>query len=198
MPGPPKQFDRDEALTRAMEVFWANGYDGTNYEMLVSSMGVSRSSLYATFGGKEALFRAALESYARRQLVAMTAALRGEGTPLERLARGLKQYLETVAQDDGLGCLIVNATCEFGTNSPVNDLLDQVRDRIEGLFVDLLDRALEAGELPGSADTGALARFTRTFVYGIGVAVRAGQNTPDLAGEIDHLIQMMQIAGIAR
>jgi AcrR family transcriptional regulator len=61
MPGPPKQFDRDEALSRAIEVFWEQGYLGTSIEDLLEAMELSRSSMYSTFGDKKALFLEALQ-----------------------------------------------------------------------------------------------------------------------------------------
>ena len=38
MPGPPKQFDREEALSRAVDVFWTQGYLGTSVEDLLEAM----------------------------------------------------------------------------------------------------------------------------------------------------------------
>ncbi|HMH35803.1 MAG TPA: helix-turn-helix domain-containing protein, partial [Streptosporangiaceae bacterium] len=62
--GRPRGFDVDEALDRALEVFWRQGYEGTALSDLTAAMGISRPSLYATFGNKEALFRKVLDRYA--------------------------------------------------------------------------------------------------------------------------------------
>jgi len=62
--GRPRAFDADEALDRALEVFWRQGYEGTAVADLTAAMGINRPSLYATFGNKEALFRKALDRYA--------------------------------------------------------------------------------------------------------------------------------------
>ena len=59
----PKQFDRDEALERAMAVFWRRGYEGTSVRDLVEHMGINRGSLYDTFGDKRTLFLAAVDRY---------------------------------------------------------------------------------------------------------------------------------------
>ncbi|MFP5296803.1 MAG: TetR/AcrR family transcriptional regulator, partial [Alphaproteobacteria bacterium] len=67
MAGRPRSFDRDQALTRAMEVFWAKGYADASMAELTAAMGVSAPSLYAAFGSKEQLFREAVELYQRTQ-----------------------------------------------------------------------------------------------------------------------------------
>ena len=84
----PKAFDRDRALTRALELFQAKGYEATSIQDLVLAMGIGRQSLYDTFGDKEALYREALLRYVaegpRAVLVALESPL-----PLRRAREGL-------------------------------------------------------------------------------------------------------------
>src|SRR5690349_10149725 len=63
--GRPRAFDIDDALERAMEVFWRKGYEGASLPDLTKAMGINRPSMYAAFGNKEALFRLALDRYAQ-------------------------------------------------------------------------------------------------------------------------------------
>src|SRR5438093_7941762 len=62
--GRPRAFDCDQALDRALQLFWQKGYEGTSLSDLTEAMGINRPSLYAAFGNKEALFRKALDRYA--------------------------------------------------------------------------------------------------------------------------------------
>ncbi|MCE0540845.1 TetR/AcrR family transcriptional regulator, partial [Kineosporia rhizophila] len=62
--GRPRGFDADQALDRAVEVFWRHGYDGTSLSDLTSAMGINRPSLYAAYGNKEQLFHRAVARYA--------------------------------------------------------------------------------------------------------------------------------------
>src|SRR5450755_342863 len=61
--GRPREFDIEEALDRALRVFWRKGYEGASLPDLTAAMGINRPSLYAAFGNKEELFRKALDRY---------------------------------------------------------------------------------------------------------------------------------------
>ena len=82
MVGPPKQFDRDEALGRALEVFWAKGFEATSMQDLVDHMGINRASMYDTFGNKHALFSRAVDWYATQVLGDIARILEAPGSPL--------------------------------------------------------------------------------------------------------------------
>src|SRR5437899_11977384 len=74
--GRTRQFDVDEALDRALEVFWARGYEGATLPELTRAMGINRPSLYAAFGNKEQLFRKALDRYQTGPMSFLAEALR--------------------------------------------------------------------------------------------------------------------------
>ncbi len=59
----PREFDRDQVVDRAVEVFWRQGFEATSIQDLVEATGLNRGSLYNTFGDKAGLFEAALERY---------------------------------------------------------------------------------------------------------------------------------------
>ena len=61
--GRPREFDTEKALELATALFWRKGYEGTSLSDLTQTLGITRPSLYAAFGNKEALFRLALERY---------------------------------------------------------------------------------------------------------------------------------------
>ncbi len=78
----PKEFNHDEVLEKAMQVFWAKGYECTSMQNLVDAMGINRGSLYATFGDKHSLHLATLDRYYRYQINGMLAPLSGSGSKL--------------------------------------------------------------------------------------------------------------------
>jgi AcrR family transcriptional regulator len=107
-----KQFDVDEALERAMTVFWQRGHATTSLDDLTAAMGLNRSSLYATFGDKDALFARSLERYAARYGERFDAALAGAGTdPVAAVRAFFEVTLQRIA-DPSLpdGCLVAQST----------------------------------------------------------------------------------------
>src|SRR5580704_13875517 len=112
--GRPREFDTDAALEKAMRLFWAKGYEGTSVGDLTETLGISRPSLYAAFGDKQALFRAALERYAAGPAGSVAVAL-GKHTArevAEHLLRGAAD-LQASTRNPG-GCLTVNGGIACG------------------------------------------------------------------------------------
>jgi TetR/AcrR family transcriptional repressor of nem operon len=94
MTGRPREFERDEALDKAMDLFWSQGYEATRVAQLCAHMGVGRQSLYNTFGDKESLFTEALTRYKQLRLEPMITGLRGPGSGLENVRRLLEGWDE--------------------------------------------------------------------------------------------------------
>lgn len=193
MAGPPKQFDTDVALRKALETFWSKGYEATSMCDLVSHMGVNRASLYDTFGNKQALFRQTLDRYAEDSLNAITAMLEAPGSPLANIERYLGLLLQT--QGPGLpnGCYISNTAVELGPHDP------QIAEKIRGFWTTLealleaaLRKALEAGEISPHADTASLARFCNTFMQGMAVKIKAGVDADELADCIQTIMTVLR------
>jgi TetR/AcrR family transcriptional repressor of nem operon len=114
----PREFDREEALDRAIRVFWANGYAATSTDDLRTAMGIGQQSLYNAFRDKRALYLEALERYQRTSIAGHLRRLNAAATPIagiEALLAGL------ISEDDAvraLGCMGVGAVCEFGSTDP--------------------------------------------------------------------------------
>src|SRR5438067_11611084 len=105
--GRTRQFDVDEALDRALEVFWARGYEGASLPELTGAMGINRPSMYAAFGNKQSLFCKALHRYNERYRAYLKEAL-GARTARE-VARRILYGAINLQTDPGSprGCLNV-------------------------------------------------------------------------------------------
>ncbi|MBF6482277.1 TetR/AcrR family transcriptional regulator, partial [Nocardia cyriacigeorgica] len=116
--GRPRAFDRDVALRRAMEVFWEHGYEGASMTDLTSAMGINSPSLYAAFGGKEALFREAIELYGRTEGGLTARALREEPTARAAIEAMLRDNaVAYTAPDKPHGCMVVLAGSTYTTRT---------------------------------------------------------------------------------
>jgi AcrR family transcriptional regulator len=179
--GRPREFDIDAALEKAMRLFWAKGYEGTSVADLTETLGVSRPSLYAAFGDKEALFRAALERYAAGPACYVAAAL-GEPTArkvAEQLLRGAA-VLQTSSSNPG-GCLTVNGAIASGDEAePVRHVLNAHRTAGVALLRRRFEQAKAQHDLPKDSDPAALASFLAAVVYGMAVLASGGASRKDL------------------
>jgi AcrR family transcriptional regulator len=154
--GRPREFDTDEALDRALEVFWRRGYEGTTIPGLTEAMGINRPSLYAAFGNKESLFRRALDRYAEGPAAYVREAL-DEPTAravAERLLGGAVELLTDPRNPRG--CLVVQGALACGESAePVRRELLSRRLAREAAIRDRFERARADGDLPADTDPAA-------------------------------------------
>ena len=180
--GRPRSFDRNAALTRAMEVFWSQGYEGASISDLSEAMGIGSPSLYAAFGSKEALFREAIELYGRTEGPAIWDAV--ENAPDARSA--VAGFLTATAHSFSRpgkprGCMVVlsqlNAT---EASASVCAALRENRAQGQSGLEARLRQAVAAGELPVSTDVAALAAFYLTVQQGMSIQARDGASEEKL------------------
>ena len=173
--GRKKKYDRDELVSKSMEIFRDHGFAGTSAEMLAEGLGVNRFSIYAEFGNKQGLFEAALERYDEEVIE------RNFG-PLERPEAGtdeIRRLLEffgnaKVSPALGRGCLLCNTAVEFGPEYPDGaGFVQRYFNRLSAAFLAALDNARANGQLLASVDPGKEAGFFTASVLGMFVMLRA-------------------------
>jgi AcrR family transcriptional regulator len=175
--GRPRSFDREEALGRAMQVFWALGYEGATLTDLQKAMGgLTAPSLYAAFGSKEELFREAVELYSKTLGAPMMKALREKPTARGAIEALLEAAVESFCKPGApRGCLLVlGAINSIPANKSVQDHLRSLRARRQKVIRQRLQRGVAEGELPSGLDLGALACFYTTVVDGLAIQARDG------------------------
>jgi AcrR family transcriptional regulator len=179
--GRPRTFDAEEALDRAMHVFWEQGYEGASLTDLTRAMGINRTSMYAAFGNKSELFARVLQRYAEGPASYGPRALR-EPTARQVAAAVLKGSIAaTTTPGSPPGCLGVQASLVAG--APAREARDMlVVWRTEGLsrLRDRFERAVREGDLPPNANPSVLARYVLTISNGIAVQAATGASADDL------------------
>ncbi|WP_315779122.1 MULTISPECIES: TetR/AcrR family transcriptional regulator [unclassified Bradyrhizobium] len=173
--GRPRTFDRDTALDQAMEVFWRHGYEGATIAQLTDAMGINPPSLYAAFGSKEALLRAALDRYTARREAWMDEVLSAP-TAREVTARMLMGVAEKQTDPSNPpGCLLVQGGLACGSGSAnVPFELAARRAQTEEQLRQRFDRAKGEGDLAATADPAALARYVSAVITGMSVMASSG------------------------
>jgi len=170
--GRPRSFDRDEALERAMEVFWKRGFEGASLNDLTDAMGINPPSLYAAFGDKEHLFLEAVERYqAKRDDECPYADAPTAREAIEQLLT--YAATESTRTSNPRGCLMVMAATTSSASSPrLQAALAQRRAESRTCLKARIDRGLAESELPRGTDTAALADFYHAIVAGMSLQAR--------------------------
>lgn len=179
--GRPREFDTDAALEKAMRLFWAKGYEGTSIADLTGTLGISRPSLYAAFGDKQSLFRAALARYAAGPAgyVAVALAQPTARAVAEQLLKGAAD-LQASSSNPG-GCLTVNGAIASGDEAePVRQALNAHRKTGVALLRRRFEQAKKQHDLPKESDPAALARFLAAVVYGMAVLASGDASRKEL------------------
>ena len=193
-----KRFDPEEALDRAVDAFWLEGYEATSAEDLVQAMGINRGSLYATFGSKAELYGRALERYRARTSGQLRDALAAGGPVLPALRGALHAQAAALAQDpQRRGCLLTNACSDGAAQDPVaGAVVQDAIDETRALLSSAIARGQEAGEITRAVPADALAELVLTTMHGLRVLARAGQDLSRSQGSIDLMLAVLD-AGTA-
>lgn len=189
--GRPRSFDREQALRRAMELFWRRGYEGTSLSELTEAMGIASPSLYAAFGSKERLFREAVALYEAMEGVATERALRDEPTARAAVAAMLldnaRMYGDATRP---AGCMVVLAATNCtADNAPVAEFLAHARRSTELRVRQRIERGMIEGDVPAGIDAPALAAFCCTVLWGLSIEARDGAPAARLGAIADQAMR---------
>lgn len=179
--GRPRTFDLQQALDRALRVFWRKGYEGASLPDLTAAMGINRPSLYAAFGNKEALFRQAVDRYlagpachVREALAAPTARAATE----QLLARSIELVTD---RRNPRGCFLVQGALAGGdTASGPRRELNRRRAATEAALRQRYEQAIRTGELPAGTSAGQLAKYFAVVMHGMAVQAAGGARAAEL------------------
>lgn len=175
--GPDKQFDPEVALSKAMEVFWARGYEAASLSELLEHMGIARKSMYDTFGNKRSLFLKALAHYTQTQLKATRSRLLAPGSPLANIENQLCELQQTHSLLGSKGCMLGTNCADFDTND--EDMAKVLRGylrELEDAYCEAVTRAAEAGELSQLVNPRDLARMLLCTTQGMALVGRVLDN----------------------
>ena len=172
----PREFDADEALDKAMRLFWAKGYHDSSIRDLVDRTGVNYYGLYEVFKSKHGLLMAALDRYRNTVTAAFGMALKSAPPTPEGLLGAFDRLFELLTTEDGqVGCLMCTVATELAPHdaavaAKVRSHLSLLTDHFEGW----LDRADRAGARTSETERRPAAAFLATTAYALALLLRAG------------------------
>ena len=189
----PRAFDEETALRKAMDTFWTKGFEATSVSDLTGAMGIGRSSLYATFGDKDAVFSRAIELYMREVSAERVRILR----TAESARQGVRDFFAhhiRVATDPRTpaGCLVVNTALEIdGVAEEAAERLTSRSKIVDQAMREMLERAQAAGEIGPALDVRALALMLVAVSYGIHVMARMHRDRRTLQAIADAALAQL-------
>jgi TetR/AcrR family transcriptional regulator, transcriptional repressor for nem operon len=177
----PKEFDRGKALEAAVKTFADHGFEGSSTDDLLRGMGISRQSLYDTFGDKRRLYLEALHHYNSASVSDLIRTLNTASSPLKGLEAALLQFAAKPAADAALGCMGVGAVCEFGrSDQEIAAITDSTGRTLLAALERRLTDAKALGEVGADLDASAAAQFISSTLSGMKVSARAGVSPDNL------------------
>ena len=170
-----KQFNIDEALGKAMEAFWAHGYEATSVQDLTDCMGINRGSLYATFGDKRRLFIQALRRYDAIHRVDWAATISRSRSPRQSIIGIFEEAIAVVLnRGSRLGCLLVNTALELSPHdTEISSIIDHSFSEMETFFNDKILEAQDIGQIPDTVDPTETSRALLSLFIGLRVLARS-------------------------
>lgn len=184
--GRPRTFDPDQVLENAMQLFWIQGYEATSLQDLLLATGLSKSSLYESFGNKQNLFEAAFTRYFDSRAKQMRERLELAESPLAFIRDCLLPVLDDAQQNKPRGCMLVNVANEFSTGDPVvQPLIELATRRFRQVFELAFELAQARGEQSTSQPPAVLALYMHCAMSGLRTQAKSGIAQKDLLTVIE-------------
>ncbi|MER5927654.1 TetR/AcrR family transcriptional regulator [Streptomyces mirabilis] len=190
--GRPREFDKEQTLARALELFWSRGYGATSVQDLVDALAVERGSLYGTFGDKRRFYLDAVRLYWEVYERHLTTAL--DTAPLLPALREILTHparLDELISDVGVpqGCLVGNTTAELvPQDAEATEVVTRSYRRFTEIVTDALRRAQAAGEVTANSSPEAQAQLLLYIVQGLSLVSRAGLDQSAALAAIDTAV----------
>lgn len=183
--GRPREFCTDRALAAALHVFWSKGFEAASMNDLTEAMGISKPSLYAAFGNKEALFHKALDLYESEKLAYTRLAL-DQPTARKVAEYILRGALETQTSEDAKGCMgvIHSVSCNPQAESIKADVVAR-RESSQAAVIARFERARHEGDLPAHVDAKTLTIYLYALLQGMAVQAGSGASHAELERLVD-------------
>lgn len=177
--GRPREFDTNVAIQKALEVFYAQGYEAATLDDLTKAMGINRPSLYSTFGNKKTLFLTVLNRYSEGFMRKAENWLMKEKNGKKAIACLLRNIAKHHIEANGLGCLVVNSLVECQPmQDDICECICNIYNENEAMLYKRLKQAVVEGDLSPKTDIRGMAQFYNSVIQGMAVIAR-GQKNPD-------------------
>jgi len=191
-PGRPQNFDTEDVLGRALEVFWKQGYGATTTRQLESALELKQSSIYNTFGSKRGLLDAALDRYEALTEVELLRPLEQSNGGLAAIESFFITLHHWITHEGRRGCMLINMMAEDGGKTEAfTERTRNYRSRVRSAFHKTLSQSNEKGEMTdGNIDS--RSDLLVNLVLGLNIAARGGLEEAELSQLLDAARQQIR------
>lgn len=192
--GRNKEFDYDQKLDIALELFWTQGYYSTSITDLENGMGINRSSIYPTYGDKKALLIKCLTKYLKSKVSEYEGILNGDQSDaIENLRKILRLAVDQSINEDRT-CLAVKMAFEIAlTDEDIRHLLSENEKKIEKIYFETLKVGQEQSVIKGHLDTKMTADFLASSSSALFKNYALNKNRKNVYNMIETLIDMIKV-----
>ncbi len=197
MVGPNKQFNQQETLSKALNVFWNKGYEATSMQDLVSSMGINRASMYQTYGNKHELFLSSLDLYITTSLDGISQMLEkfasSSNSSVDAVQRVFESMIEFSMTGDKSGCFINNTAIELAThNSEIAEIISEFWKSFEAIFTPYIKTAIQNKEIDAATSAEQISALLNINLQGFMVKSKTNSTKEDLFQSIQSLFDLIR------
>lgn len=191
--GRPRAFDRTQALNKALEIFWRQGYAPASVAELCKAMEINPPSLYATFGNKASLFLEALRHYEHTYWDAPARRFLAEPDVHAAVEQFFREAAEILlSPETPCGCMVVLAAVNISEDEKeIIAAVRALRLATKNMFADRFRRAIQDGQIPADTDVPALAGALNTLLEGLSLQARDGLFQSELKAIAAHAVRML-------
>ena len=188
-----KLFSEEEALEKAMMIFWKKGYHDTSIQDLVDNLGINRASLYDTFGGKKKLFDSVFECYRKSGNEGLREVLNSQDNVKETFRMIFHHVIEgDMADPDNKGCLVANTTTELlPHDNELKSVITRHKESVEKIFYDFLLLGVDRGEISASKDLKTMASLLYTLLTGLRVTGKTRPDQKESMASVDAVLSLL-------
>ena len=193
LPGRPREFDPGEALDRAVEMFWADGFEGVDVDRIARAVGVTKPSLYRLFGDKSSLFLRALQRYGETIGAAPLAAFSKQLDIADAVRALLEASVKAGTMEGGpKGCLmacvaVVQAESSPDVRAAITHGLSALAEMLETRF----QQGASNGAIPITPSARARSRLVVDLMQGLLLRARAGASRDDLLADARDYVSLV-------
>ena len=188
-----KEYDRDEVLDAATQIFWIKGFKGTSMSDLVAATGLNKHSMYQEFTSKEGLFRECIDNFFLKMGKEHHALLNREPLGLKNIEELFSIIIEHASSNECRGCMMVNTAIEKELVD--QEAFEQVKKHLFGreeVFHSCLAASQANGEIAPEKDCRILAGFLMTFISGLMVTSKTNPTKDIVAAQVEAALSVIK------